>query len=59
MKAISQYAKERNIPCYVSLEQKMACGIGVCLCCVVDTKYGNKRTCVTGPVFSTSELKDF
>jgi dihydroorotate dehydrogenase electron transfer subunit len=59
MKAISQYAKERNIPCFVSLEQKMACGIGVCLCCVVDTKYGNKRTCVTGPVFSTSELKDF
>ncbi len=59
MRAISQYAKQRNIPCYVSLEHKMACGIGVCLCCVAETNQGNKRTCVTGPIFLTSDLKDF
>ncbi|MDD4001349.1 MAG: dihydroorotate dehydrogenase electron transfer subunit [Bacteroidales bacterium] len=59
MKAISKLAKERNIPCYVSLEHKMACGFGVCLCCVVDTNQGNKRTCTTGPIFLSSELKDF
>ncbi|MBP6429333.1 MAG: dihydroorotate dehydrogenase electron transfer subunit [Bacteroidales bacterium] len=59
MKAISKHAKERNIPCYVSLEHKMACGFGVCLCCVVETNIGNKRTCVTGPIFLSSDLKDF
>lgn len=59
MKAISNIAKGKEIPCYVSLEHTMACGFGVCLCCVVETKKGNERTCITGPIFLSSDLKDF
>ncbi len=57
MKSIAKVAKENNIFCEVSLENKMACGIGVCLCCVTETKHGNKCVCTTGPVFNINELK--
>ncbi len=40
----------------VSLERRMACGIGACLSCVVDTVAGRKRACVDGPVFDASEV---
>lgn len=43
--------------CEVSLENKMACGLGVCLCCVEDTKEGHKCVCSDGPVFDIKELK--
>jgi dihydroorotate dehydrogenase electron transfer subunit len=48
--------KENNIKCYVSLERRMACGIGVCLGCTVMTNYGSRRVCKDGPVFSGEEL---
>lgn len=57
MKALARIAKEKNIRCEVSLENMMACGIGACLCCVVDTNEGNKCTCTEGPVFNYNELK--
>jgi dihydroorotate dehydrogenase electron transfer subunit len=57
MKAIAHYSKEKNIFCEVSLENLMACGIGACLCCIVDTKKGNRCTCTDGPVFNITELK--
>ncbi len=57
MKALARIAKEMNIRCEVSLENMMACGIGACLCCVVDTNEGNKCTCTKGPVFNYKELK--
>ena len=57
MKAVAAYSKERNIPCEVSLENTMACGFGACLCCVTDTKDGNKCTCTEGPVFNINDLK--
>ena len=57
MKAISTWAENKNITCEVSLENLMACGIGVCLCCVVNTKSGHKCTCVDGPVFNSKDLK--
>ncbi len=57
MKALAAIAKEKGIPCEVSLENMMACGIGACLCCVVDTIDGNKCTCTEGPVFDYKELK--
>jgi len=41
----------------LSLENKMACGLGVCLCCVEDTKEGHKCVCSEGPVFDARELK--
>lgn len=57
MMAIAEYAKRNNIECEVSLENKMACGLGACLCCVEDTKEGHRCVCVDGPVFSIDELK--
>lgn len=57
MKAVSAKCSQRNIVCEVSLENLMACGIGVCLCCVVETTSGNVCSCTEGPVFNTRVLK--
>jgi dihydroorotate dehydrogenase electron transfer subunit len=56
MKAVAGIANKNNTPCEVSLENTMACGFGVCLCCVTPTLHGNQRVCVEGPVFNTKEL---
>ena len=63
LRAIKQYAEERNIECYISLEERMACGIGACLGCVCKTKevdahsnVHNKRVCKDGPVFLSTEV---
>ncbi len=57
MKAIAKVAQEHGVRCEVSLENKMACGIGVCLCCVTETKEGHKCVCSQGPVFDVNDLK--
>jgi dihydroorotate dehydrogenase electron transfer subunit len=57
MKAVAAYSKDKNIICEVSLENLMACGIGACLCCIVDTVKGNVCTCIDGPVFNIIDLK--
>jgi dihydroorotate dehydrogenase electron transfer subunit len=58
MKAVAKYAKNKNIACEASLENLMGCGIGACLCCVVDTvDNGNVNTCTEGPIFNTQQLK--
>ena len=57
MKAIADFSKKKEIACEVSLENLMACGIGACLCCVVDTIRGNLCTCIDGPVFNINDLK--
>lgn len=56
MKAVAKIAKQRNIDCYVSLENMMGCGIGACLCCVEKTIEGNLCVCTDGPVFKTDKL---
>lgn len=56
MKAVSEIAEKHNIPCQVSLEEYMACGIGACLGCVVETINGNRRVCKDGPVFDPKEI---
>lgn len=56
MKAVSGMTLAAGIPTYISLEKRMACGIGACLSCVVMTKDGNKRACVDGPVFDAAEV---
>jgi dihydroorotate dehydrogenase electron transfer subunit len=56
MKAVAREAAERNVFCEVSLENMMACGFGVCLCCVEKTKEGNKCVCTDGPVFNINRL---
>jgi dihydroorotate dehydrogenase electron transfer subunit len=62
--AIKSYAAENNIECYISLEEKMACGIGACLACVCKTKnvddhskVNNTRICKEGPVFDAREVE--
>lgn len=57
MRAIAGYCKKNKIACEVSLENLMACGIGACLCCIVNTVNGNLCTCIDGPVFNITELK--
>jgi dihydroorotate dehydrogenase electron transfer subunit len=57
MRALAGYCKRRGISCEVSLENLMGCGIGACLCCVVETMKGNLFTCTDGPVFNINVLK--
>ena len=57
MKAMAGYCRRKGISCEVSLENLMGCGIGACLCCVVETKKGNLFTCTDGPVFNINDLK--
>lgn len=57
MKAVAAKAHEKGIFCEVSLENTMACGFGVCLCCVTDTIHGHKCVCTDGPVFNINTLK--
>ncbi len=59
MRAVASAAKNAGVTCEVSLENMMACGFGACLCCVVDTKQGNKCTCTEGPVFDINDLKEW
>lgn len=57
MKAVAKYCRDNDIKCQVSLENLMGCGIGACLCCVVETVRGNVCSCTEGPVFNINELK--
>lgn len=56
MKAIGKLAQEKQIPCEVSLENTMACGVGACLCCVQKTTSGHKCVCTDGPIFNVNEV---
>ena len=56
MVAVARYASQNDIDCEVSLENKMACGVGACLCCVEGTKDGNLCVCKEGPVFNIKKL---
>lgn len=57
MVAVAKLSREKNMPCEVSLENMMACGLGACLCCVEDTTEGNVCVCKEGPVFDIDRLK--
>ncbi len=57
MKAVAALSSRKGISCEVSLENLMACGFGVCLCCIVETTDGNLCVCTEGPVFNTNRLK--
>ena len=56
MQAVARYAHKAGVECEVSLENKMACGIGACLCCVEKTTSGNVCVCKEGPVINTKKL---
>lgn len=57
MMAVANFADKHQITCEVSLENTMACGFGVCLCCVENTTRGNVCVCTEGPVFNIKDLK--
>lgn len=64
LRALKTYALEKGIPCWISMEERMACGIGACLACVCQTpkvdahsQVHNKRICKDGPVFAASEVE--
>ncbi len=59
MRGVAKIANENNLPCYVSFEGRMACGLGACLSCSIDTKNGRKKVCKDGPVFDSQEVFDF
>ena len=56
MMAVARYAFKNDIECEVSLENKMACGVGACLCCVEKTVKGNQCVCKDGPVINVKHL---
>ncbi|MFH0827829.1 MAG: dihydroorotate dehydrogenase electron transfer subunit [Candidatus Omnitrophota bacterium] len=56
LKEIARLSRQKRIPCQLSLEAHMACGIGACLGCAVNTQNGYKRVCQEGPVFDADEL---
>ena len=64
LRAVKKYAKEQGIPAYISLEERMACGVGACLGCVTKTAevdshshVRNARICTEGPVFEAEEVE--
>lgn len=57
MKAVAAEAYKKRVRCEVSLENLMACGFGVCLCCIEPTVKGNVCVCTEGPVFDINDLK--
>ena len=64
LRAVKAWALMENIPCYISMEERMACGIGACLGCVAastdtdsHTQVKNKRVCKEGPVFLSTEVE--
>lgn len=64
LRGVKAFAKEKNIAAQISMEEKMACGIGACLACVCQSKekdshsnVNNKRVCKDGPVFDAREIE--
>ena len=56
MVSVARFAKKAGVECEVSLENKMACGVGACLCCVEKTTEGNQCVCKDGPVININSL---
>ena len=66
LQSVAAYAEKRQMPCQVSMEEKMGCGVGACMSCVVKMKSAGsstsagdwtyKRVCADGPVFNAAEV---
>jgi NAD(P)H-flavin reductase len=56
LKAVAEKCSAAAVPCFISLERRMACGVGACLGCTVQTVNGNRRCCADGPVFPAEEV---
>ena len=63
LKAVVEHARQANLRCFVSMEERMACGIGACLACVCEStqpdphfQVATRRICKDGPVFESTEV---
>ena len=60
LKAVGRLAAEFNLPCELSMDEHMCCGVGTCLTCVIPVKSGDgweyQRTCTEGPVFDSRQI---
>jgi len=56
LKAVAAKCKAAGVPCFISMERRMACGVGACLGCTVKTVSGNRRCCADGPIFKADEV---
>jgi len=56
LNALADYAHAKNIPCQISTEERMACGLGTCVGCVLKVQGSNVRICTEGPVFYSDEV---
>jgi NAD(P)H-flavin reductase len=56
LRALAARCRAAAVPCYVSMERRMACGVGACLGCTVETRGGNRRCCADGPIFPAEEI---
>lgn len=59
MRGVARLAREKNLPCEVSFEKRMACGLGACLSCSIDTVNGRRKVCKDGPIFDAKEVFDY
>ena len=64
LRALKAYVQENGIECWISMEERMACGVGACLACVCQSTevdghshVHNKRICKDGPVFRAEEVE--
>jgi NAD(P)H-flavin reductase len=56
LQAVKKKCEQKKIPCFLSLESRLACGTGVCFGCTIHTVKGNRRCCTEGPIFPAGEV---
>jgi NAD(P)H-flavin reductase len=56
LKAVAAKCIAKGVPCFISMESRMACGVGACLGCAIRTVNGNRRCCADGPIFKAEEV---
>ena len=56
LNALKKKCEAKNVPCFLSMESRFACGVGACLGCTIHTSGGNRRCCKEGPIFSAGEI---
>jgi NAD(P)H-flavin reductase len=56
LKAVAEKCIAKGVPCFISMESRMACGVGACLGCTLKTVNGNRRCCADGPIFKAEEV---
>jgi len=52
---VKKKCEKKGVPCFLSLESRLACGVGACLGCTIKTTKGNRRCCADGPIFPAGE----